>query len=71
MAEVDRQSAEYDSEDWIIALAWLLRHPARIAPIVGSTRPERIAAAKAALALDYSREDWYRLLEARNGQPVP
>ncbi len=70
-AELDRQCAAYDVEDWIIALAWLLKHPARISPIIGSTTPERIRAAKQALDVDYSREDWYRLLEARNGEPVP
>ncbi len=70
-SEIERQCAIYDVEGWIIALAWLLKHPARILPIVGSTSPERIAAAKKALDVDYSREDWYRLLEARHGQPVP
>ena len=70
-AELDRQSAAYDADDWLIALAWVLRHPAQIAPVIGSTTPSRIEEAKRALAIDYSREDWYRLLEARNGQPVP
>ncbi len=70
-AEVDRQSEKYGAEDWIIALAWLLKHPAMISPIVGSTKPSRIAAATSALDVSYSREDWYRLLEARNGRPVP
>ena len=54
-----------------VMLAWLLEHPAGIMPIIGSTTPERIAAATRALQIDYSREDWYRLLEARNGHPVP
>ncbi len=70
-AELDRQCAAYGAEDWIIALAWLLKHPAHIVPIIGSTTPGRIQAAKQALEVVYSREDWYRLLEARNGQPVP
>ena len=69
--ELGRQCEIYGVEDWIIALAWLLRHPANISPIIGSTTPARIAAAKRALDLDYDREDWYRLLEARNGIPVP
>ena len=68
--ELDRQCDIYGVEDWIVVLAWLLRHPAEIAPIIGSTRPERIEAAKLALDVRYSREDWYRLLEARNGFPV-
>jgi predicted oxidoreductase len=70
-AELDRQSAKYGADDWIVILAWLLRHPAGILPIIGSTRPDRIRAARRSLDLDYSREDWYRLLEARNGREVP
>ncbi|WOH36319.1 aldo/keto reductase [Thalassotalea fonticola] len=69
--EFDRQAQFYDCEKWIIAFAWLLKHPAKICPIVGSTNPQRIVAAKQALELNYSREDWYRLLQARNGQAVP
>jgi predicted oxidoreductase len=70
-AELDRQCAKYGVEDWIIALAWLLEHPAGISPIVGSTTPARIEAAREAIDVGYGREDWYRLLEARNGHPVP
>ena len=70
-AELERQSEKYGAENWLVMLAWLLRHPATICPIIGSTRPERIAAATQALAIEYEREDWYRLLEARNGGPVP
>ena len=55
----------------VMILAWLLAHPAGICPIIGSTNPGRIAAAVRALDVDYRREDWYRLLEARNGQAVP
>ncbi|MEJ2128178.1 MAG: aldo/keto reductase [Woeseiaceae bacterium] len=69
--ELDRQSQVYGVEPWIVVLAWLLKHPAGISPIIGSTTPERIAAANEALDVNYSREDWYRLLEARNGESVP
>lgn len=70
-AEVDRQAKNYDCSETNIALAWLLRHPASITPIVGSTTPGRIADATRALDISYSRDDWYRLLEACNGYPVP
>lgn len=70
-AEFERQSESYGTEPWIIMLAWLLTHPAKILPILGSTNPDRIRVATKALAIDYSREDWYRLLEARNGESVP
>ena len=54
-----------------IALAWLLKHPAKIQPIVGSTNPDRIREAAKADEIDLSREDWYRLLLAARGEPLP
>ena len=69
--EFDRQAKKYETEPWIIMLAWILMHPSHILPIIGSTTPSRITAAKAALDLEYDRKDWYHLLEARNGHPVP
>ncbi len=69
-AELDLQAEKYQCQPWQVILAWLLKHPANICPIIGSTTPERIKAAKVALTVNYSREDWYRLLVARNGQEV-
>lgn len=69
--ELARQAQKYDCVPWQVILAWLLKHPANICPIIGSTTPERIVAAKQALEINYSHEDWYHLLEARNGQAVP
>lgn len=69
-AELAQQAEKYGSKPWIVILAWLLRHPSGITPVIGSTRPDRIRAAKQSLELDYSAEDWYRLLQARNGQEV-
>ena len=55
----------------VVALAWLLRHPAGIIPIVGSTQPERIVEAVQADDFEFSREEWYRLLEGALGQRLP
>jgi predicted oxidoreductase len=55
----------------VIALAWLLRHPARIIPIVGSANPDNIRAAVRADELELDRETWYKLLEAAVGQRLP
>jgi predicted oxidoreductase len=54
-----------------IALAWLLKHPAGIMPIVGSTDPQRIRDATRATEIQLSREEWYRLLLAARGEPLP
>ena len=54
-----------------IAIAWLLRHPAGIQPIIGTTNPSRIQAACQADGVTLSREEWYRLLIAGRGQELP
>lgn len=54
-----------------IQLAWLLRHPARIRPVIGSTRPDRIRAAFAAASVVLSREDWYLLFNAARDGDLP
>jgi predicted oxidoreductase len=55
----------------LIAFAWLLKHPSGIIPIVGSINPERIREATRADEIELSREDWYRLLVAARGMPLP
>jgi len=54
-----------------VALAWLLKHPGRIQPIIGSTNPDRIRQAAKADELELTREEWYRLLLAARGEPLP
>ena len=54
-----------------IQLAWLLRHPAGIQPIVGTTDPVRLATCCAADSIELSREDWYALFTAARGERVP
>lgn len=51
-----------------LALAWLLKHPARLLPILGSGSLARLQAACNSLAIDISRDDWYTLWEANDGQ---
>ncbi|MEI6895274.1 MAG: aldo/keto reductase [Colwellia sp.] len=70
-AALAQQAEKYNCQAWQIILAWLLKHPANICPIIGSTTPARIVAAKQALTLKYEHADWYRLLEARNGYAQP
>ena len=55
----------------VIALAWLLRHPSHVIPVVGSANPDRIRDAVRADALDLGREDWYTILRAAQMRPLP
>ena len=61
----------HDASRTAVALAWLLKHPARIIPIVGTTNPDRIREATKAPELELTREEWYRLLIAARGEPMP
>lgn len=54
-----------------IALAWLLRHPSRMQPIIGSVNPDRIREATRADAIELTRGEWYSLLTAARGTPLP
>lgn len=54
-----------------ILIAWILRHPARIQPLPGTTNPERILAASQADDTVLTREEWYRLFVAGRGEKLP
>jgi predicted oxidoreductase len=54
-----------------ILTAWILRHPAKIQVILGTTRPERIAGACQADGIRLTREEWYQLFTAGRGEPLP
>lgn len=54
----------------LIALAWLLKHPGKIVPIIGTTNPERIREAARAAEFELTREEWYRLFIAAHGEPL-
>ncbi len=54
-----------------IALAWLMKHPSKIIPVVGSTHPDRIREATKAVEIELTREEWYRLFVAASGAPLP
>lgn len=54
-----------------ILVAWLLRHPAGIQPVLGTTRPERLRACARGLEVRLEREEWTSLWVAARGGPLP
>jgi predicted oxidoreductase len=54
-----------------ILLAWLLKHPAKILPVLGTTRPDRLRACSKAVSVPLSREEWYSLFAAARGASMP
>lgn len=68
---LDDIARDYGVSRTIVALAWLLKHPAGIVPIIGTAKPERIREAAQSGNVHLSREEWYRLLEAARGERLP
>ncbi|MFH9672926.1 aldo/keto reductase family oxidoreductase [Streptomyces sp. NPDC017405] len=62
-----------DTTPETILLWWLQRHPAGITPVVGTTRPERIAACADAVRRepDLTHEEWYELWVTARGTALP
>jgi len=58
------------SKDQLL-LAWLLKHPANITPVVGTTTPKRLTQAIEATNIDLNIQDWFDLLVASQGHKVP
>jgi predicted oxidoreductase len=53
------------------AISWIMAHPARAIPIIGSQNPERIRAAGEALKVKWTRPSWYKIYVASRGEPLP
>jgi predicted oxidoreductase len=68
---MDQVAREHNASRTAIALAWLLKHPSGIVPVIGSAKPERIREAVQALSISLSRDQWYRLTEVSYGQRLP
>ncbi|TGO04435.1 aldo/keto reductase [Serinibacter arcticus] len=69
-AVVDRLKAKYDVPAEAIAVAWITRHPAQMQVVLGTTTPERVAAAAQGSDLPLTRAEWYELFRAA-GYTVP
>ena len=55
----------------VVALSWLLRHPAGVIPIIGTQRVERIQDSIKSVELELSRPEWNSILVAAQGYSLP
>lgn len=67
---IDELAEKYNVTNSAIAVAWILRHPARIQTIIGTTNKERIAQVSKASDIRLTREEWYALYMAA-GNKLP
>ena len=71
LAALDEAAAQFGCDRSVIVLAWLLRHPAGIVPVVGSVNPANIQNAARATEIEMDRDTWYRILLAARGVKLP
>ncbi|RYH03056.1 oxidoreductase [Salipiger sp. IMCC34102] len=69
-AELDRIAQDTGTDRAAVATAFLLAHPARILPVMGTNNLSRIKALGDALEVDLSRTDWFTLYTAARGEEV-
>lgn len=67
---INELTAVYEAEENQILIAFLLKHPSGIIPVVGTSKKETIKKIKKSLTLNLTVEDWFRILEASNGKEV-
>jgi predicted oxidoreductase len=63
-------AARYDSDVTSLVVAWLMAHPARIMPVMGTNSLERIARFGAAAEISIDRETWYEIYTIALGEEV-
>ena len=61
---------KYNAEENQILLAFILKHPSKIIPVIGTSKAETICQLKASLWLDLETIDWFKILEASRGTEV-
>ncbi|MGB1669538.1 MAG: aldo/keto reductase [Candidatus Puniceispirillaceae bacterium] len=64
-------AARHDADVATLVVAWLLAHPARIMPVMGTNNLDRIARIGDAAGLHVDRETWFEIYTAAIGAEVP
>lgn len=70
-AALETMLSKYNATKDQLLLAWILKHPASIHPIVGTTDKQRMINASNAGLIEMDLEDWFVLLFASQGHKVP
>ena len=68
---LDELTAKYNASNDQLLLAWILKHPAGIHPVIGTTNKHRIRLAAEAQSIPLNDVDWFKMLVASQGHKVP
>lgn len=64
-------SLKYNAAVDQLLLAWILKHPINVHPVVGTTNQDRLRKSVEALKINLETEDWFELLVASQGHDIP
>jgi len=64
-------AAQYNCTYPQLALAWLMKHPSDVFPVIGTTKSERIEEAARSLEVNLDRQYWFELLKSVMGKEMP
>ncbi|MDY2586072.1 aldo/keto reductase [Winogradskyella aquimaris] len=62
---------KYNATEDQLLLAWIMKHPSKIHPVVGTTNKTRLKQAIEATKIELELEDWFLILVASQGHKVP
>jgi predicted oxidoreductase len=68
--KIDEIAQKYSVSNTTIAIAWLLRHPAKIQPVTGTMNIERLKDCVKATEITLTRDEWYDIFKAA-GNSLP
>lgn len=68
---LERIAKEHSVDKAAVAVAWLLKHPAKILPVMGTNNLSRIATISDAEKVEMDRQTWFELYTLANGREVP
>jgi predicted oxidoreductase len=68
--ELWQKKEKYKATETQLSLAWLLKHPSGMFPVIGTTQPERILESAKAVDIDLDRQDWFEMLKIASGGDV-
>jgi len=69
--QIFNKASKYNATYSQLSLAWLLRHPAKIFPVIGTTQPDRIKEAAQSTELNLDLQDWFEMLKWAMGKEMP
>jgi len=65
------KASQYKATETQMALAWLLKHPSGMFPVIGTTKPERIVESAQAININLDKQDWFEMLKLVQGKEMP